>query len=200
MSDELPPLILAQPSRVIKSEDAFTSGTDLVTDMGQIFTMATGLSCPDNTCGYTTTTQVPDETDLASKIRLLKIHQDSVHTAEEMEPTAPAHNTDAAVVPTTVPHDDTTTNKDDDAKNLAYRELRTSPTTGDGRDYSFASCIEHEEYGDAAANIAYKEPRNSSTCRPSKFRKRNKSRRSDADANYTGMIGAVDETCYAGLF
>ena len=41
--------------------------------------MATGLRCPDNTCGYTTTTQVPDETDLNSKIELLKIHRDIIH-------------------------------------------------------------------------------------------------------------------------
>ena len=51
----------------------------MVTDMGQISTMATGLSCPDITCGYTTTTQVPDETDLTSKIELLRIHRDIIH-------------------------------------------------------------------------------------------------------------------------
>ena len=41
--------------------------------------MATGLRCTHDTCGYTTTNQVPDDTDLASKIELLKIHN-TVHT------------------------------------------------------------------------------------------------------------------------
>ena len=41
--------------------------------------MATGLRCTLDTCGYTTTNQVPDDTDLASKIELLKIHN-TVHT------------------------------------------------------------------------------------------------------------------------
>ena len=41
--------------------------------------MATGLRCSVFTCQYTTTTQVPDDTDLASKIELLKIHQATVH-------------------------------------------------------------------------------------------------------------------------
>ena len=44
-----------------------------------LFTMATGLRCPDNTCGYSTTTQVSDDTDLAFKIELLKIHRDIIH-------------------------------------------------------------------------------------------------------------------------
>ena len=43
------------------------------------FTMATGLSCSVLHCQYTTTNQVPDETDLASKIQLLQIHASSVH-------------------------------------------------------------------------------------------------------------------------
>ena len=41
--------------------------------------MATGLRCSVFTCQYTTTTQVPDDTDHASKIELLKIHQATVH-------------------------------------------------------------------------------------------------------------------------
>ena len=41
--------------------------------------MAPGLSCSDFTCQYTTTTQVPDDTDLASKIQLLQIHNSGVH-------------------------------------------------------------------------------------------------------------------------
>ena len=47
--------------------------------MGQISTMATVLSCPDNTCGYTTSTQVSDDADLPSKIELLKIHMGFFH-------------------------------------------------------------------------------------------------------------------------
>ena len=69
------------PRRAIKSEAVTTSGTDLVEkDVRQIFTMATGLRCTDNICGCTTTSQVPDDTDLASKIELLKIHQATVHS------------------------------------------------------------------------------------------------------------------------
>ena len=41
--------------------------------------MAEGLLCSDTGCGYTTTTQVPDDTDLALKIKLLQIHQAVVH-------------------------------------------------------------------------------------------------------------------------
>ena len=41
--------------------------------------MATGLSCTDVACEYNTSTQVPNETDLAYKIELLKIHQATVH-------------------------------------------------------------------------------------------------------------------------
>ena len=41
--------------------------------------MAEGLPCSIPNCGYTTTTQVPDETDLASKIQLLQIHASSAH-------------------------------------------------------------------------------------------------------------------------
>ena len=41
--------------------------------------MATGLRCRHTPCEYTTTTQVPDVTDHASKIELLKIHN-TVHT------------------------------------------------------------------------------------------------------------------------
>ena len=52
--------------------------------------------------------------------------------------------------------------------------------------------VEHNEYGDAAAAAAYKTPRNSSTFRKKKSRKRNKSRGSDA--NYSGMIWDVGET------
>ena len=33
-----------------------------------------GLLCPTTGCGYTTTTQVPDDTDLALKVQLLQIH------------------------------------------------------------------------------------------------------------------------------
>ena len=38
-----------------------------------------GLLCPATGCGYTTTTQVPDDTELAMKVWLLQIHSDSAH-------------------------------------------------------------------------------------------------------------------------
>ena len=41
--------------------------------------MATGLRCTHTPCEYTTTSQVPDDTDLAMKIRLLEVHN-TVHT------------------------------------------------------------------------------------------------------------------------
>ena len=41
--------------------------------------MAGGLPCSTTGCGYTTTTQVPDDTDLAAKIQLLQIHTAAVH-------------------------------------------------------------------------------------------------------------------------
>ena len=41
--------------------------------------MATGIRCTDNVCEYTTTSQVPDETDLDIKVRLLEVHQATVH-------------------------------------------------------------------------------------------------------------------------
>ena len=41
--------------------------------------MAEGLPCSTTGCGYTTTTQVPDDTDLALKIQLLQIHTAAVH-------------------------------------------------------------------------------------------------------------------------
>ena len=41
--------------------------------------MATGLACSSDDCGYTTTTQVPDTTDLATKVQLLQMHTDAVH-------------------------------------------------------------------------------------------------------------------------
>ena len=44
-----------------------------------ILTMATGLSCSVAACTYSTTTQVPDETDIAAKIQLLQIDASSVH-------------------------------------------------------------------------------------------------------------------------
>ena len=70
------------PSCAIKSEDVITSGTDLVeTDVRQIITMATGLRCTVHACEYNTTSQVPDATDLASKLQLLQIHTTGVHNA-----------------------------------------------------------------------------------------------------------------------
>ena len=45
----------------------------------QNITMAAGLPCSVAACGYTTTTQVPDETDIAAKIQLLQIHASSIH-------------------------------------------------------------------------------------------------------------------------
>ena len=41
--------------------------------------MATGLAYSVAACEYTTTAQVPDETDIASKIQLFQIHASSVH-------------------------------------------------------------------------------------------------------------------------
>ena len=41
--------------------------------------MATGLACSITDCGYITTTQVADDTDLASKIQLLQVHAPSAH-------------------------------------------------------------------------------------------------------------------------
>ena len=41
--------------------------------------MAEGLPCSIAGCEYTTTTQVPDDTDLALKIKLLQIHMAAVH-------------------------------------------------------------------------------------------------------------------------
>ena len=35
------------------------------------------------TCGYTTTTHVPDDTDVNSKIKLLELHQAAVHPQGE---------------------------------------------------------------------------------------------------------------------
>ena len=70
-----------------------------------------------------------------------------------------------------------------------HNQGRSSTTT----DVAAAqTTVENEEYGDAAATIAYKEPRN-------KYRKHNKSRRSNADANYSGMIWDVAETHSAVL-
>ena len=37
------------------------------------------MACTVATCGYNTSDQVPDETDVASKIQLLQIHASSVH-------------------------------------------------------------------------------------------------------------------------
>ena len=59
--------------------------------------------------------------------------------------------------------------------------------------------VAHTEYDDAAATIAYKEPCHSPTCRSNKYRKRHKSRRSDADANCSSMFLDVDEAHYAVL-
>ena len=41
--------------------------------------MAEGLPCSTTGCGYTTTTQVPDDTDPALKFRLLQIHMLAAH-------------------------------------------------------------------------------------------------------------------------
>ena len=41
--------------------------------------MAEGLPCSDANCGYTTTSQVPDDTDLTAKIQLLQIHAATLH-------------------------------------------------------------------------------------------------------------------------
>ena len=41
--------------------------------------MATGLRCTHTPCEYTTTSQVPDDTDLVLKVKLLKVHN-TVHT------------------------------------------------------------------------------------------------------------------------
>ena len=43
--------------------------------------MATGLRCTVHACEYNTTSQVPDATDLASKLQLLQIHTTGVRNA-----------------------------------------------------------------------------------------------------------------------
>ena len=42
--------------------------------------MAEGLPCSIAGCEYTTTTQVPDDTEFALKVQLLQIHSASAHT------------------------------------------------------------------------------------------------------------------------
>ena len=49
--------------------------------LGQIFTMATGLRCTVDACEYNTDSQVPNDTDLPTKVQLLQIHAGSVHNS-----------------------------------------------------------------------------------------------------------------------
>ena len=41
--------------------------------------MATGLRCTVDACEYNTDSQVPNDTDLPTKVQLLQIHAGSVH-------------------------------------------------------------------------------------------------------------------------
>ena len=43
--------------------------------------MATGLRCTVLACEYNTNSQVPDDTDMATKVQLLQIHTASVHNS-----------------------------------------------------------------------------------------------------------------------
>ena len=61
-------------------EEPCTSSTMSVIDTAHSTNgMAEGLLCPTTGCGYTTTTHVPDDTDLAAKIQLLQVHIAAVH-------------------------------------------------------------------------------------------------------------------------
>ena len=96
--------------------------------------------CPTAGCGFTTTFQVPDDTALAMKIKLLQIHTAAVHNGG---------GGDTGNFSTT---------KDD-----AIEQTK----------------VDRNVHGDSTITATYKAPRNSSTSRSKKSKKRTKFRKSD---------------------
>ena len=88
--------------------------------------MAEGLPCSTAGCEYTTTTQVPDDTDLALKIKLLQIHIAAVHSGGGGQVRTPGSTTtDDAVEQTQVERQE----HGDGVIAAAYKDPRNSCTS-----------------------------------------------------------------------
>ena len=132
-------------------------------------TMADGRACSFANCGYITAIKVPADATLVYKTQLVQLQ-----IIELGIHSSKAHTPGE---PSTI------------------TDVAVAQTTATHSEYDDTT----PNNDDAAATTAYEEPWHSPNCRSNKSRKHHKSRRSNADANYSGMFWDVDESRYAVL-